>query len=114
MTVREDYQARVRASIVGRYHSLEFDRVLSGRQFILSVQVVDLERQEEKLVEDQARGLYPPNGRSLPSELVKLHQCIAGTEDDHAIEAEELSQSIREISNALVNHNVLPIQDIPS
>jgi hypothetical protein len=31
MTVREDYRARVRASIAGRHHSLEFDRVLSGR-----------------------------------------------------------------------------------
>jgi hypothetical protein len=66
------------------------------------------------LAEDQARCLYPPSRRSLPSELGKLCERIAGTEDDHTVEAEQLSQSIREISNALVNLNVLPIQDIPS
>jgi hypothetical protein len=32
---------------------MEFDPVLSGRQFILSVQEVDLERREERLTADQ-------------------------------------------------------------
>jgi hypothetical protein len=59
-------------------------------------------------------GLYPPGRRSLPSELGKLHECVAGTEDDRVIEGEQLSRSIREISGALVDLNVLPIQDIPS
>jgi hypothetical protein len=66
------------------------------------------------LVKDQARGLYPPDRRSLPSELGKLHERIAGTEDDHTVEAKQLSRSIREISSALVDLNVLPIRDIPS
>jgi hypothetical protein len=66
------------------------------------------------LVEDQARGLYPLNGMSLLLELGKLHECIAGTEDDRTVEAEQLSRSIREISDTLVDLNVLLIQDIPS
>jgi hypothetical protein len=78
------------------------------------VQEVDLERHEEKLVEDQAQGLYPPGDRSLPSELGKHHDRIAGTEDDRAVEVEQLSRLIREISDAQVDLNVLPIQDIPS
>jgi hypothetical protein len=44
----------MRASTTGRQCSLEFDQVLSGCLFILSMQEMDLERQEEKLVEDQA------------------------------------------------------------
>jgi hypothetical protein len=51
-TILEDYQVRVSASTTSRWHSLEFDRVLSGRQFILSMQEVDLEWQEEKLAKD--------------------------------------------------------------
>jgi hypothetical protein len=39
---------------------------------------------------------------------------VARLEDEHAIEVEQLSWSIREISDALVDLNVLPIQDIPS
>lgn len=55
----------MRASIVIQWRSLEFDRVLSGLQFILFVQEADHERREEKLSEDQARGLYPFDGRNL-------------------------------------------------
>jgi hypothetical protein len=47
-------------------------------------------------------------------ELGKFHERVTEAEDDHAIEAEQLSRSIREISDALVNLNVLPIQDVPS
>jgi hypothetical protein len=39
---------------------------------------------------------------------------VAEVEDDRAVEAEHLSQSTMEISNALVDLNVLPIQGIPS
>jgi hypothetical protein len=35
--VRQDYQARMRASTTGCWHSLDFDRVLRGCQFILTV-----------------------------------------------------------------------------
>jgi hypothetical protein len=78
-TVPEDYQGRVHASTTSRWRSLEFDWILSGCQFILSVQVVDLEGLEEKLAKDQSRGLYPPNRRNLPSELVKLREHVTRT-----------------------------------
>jgi hypothetical protein len=45
-TVWEDYRAWMHASTTSWWHSLEFDQVLSGRQFILSMQEVDLDRQE--------------------------------------------------------------------
>jgi hypothetical protein len=47
-------------------------------------------------------------------ELGKLRECVAEVEDDHTVEAEQLSRSTMEISNTLVNLNVLPIQGILS
>jgi hypothetical protein len=47
-------------------------------------------------------------------ELGKLRERVAEVEDNHAAEAEQLSQSTMEISNALVDLNVMPIQGIPS
>jgi hypothetical protein len=38
---------------------------------------------------------------------------VAEVEDDHSIEAEQLSRSTMKISNTLVNLNVMPIQGIP-
>jgi hypothetical protein len=58
---------------------------------------------------DQARGMYPPDGRNLWSELGKLHERMAEVEDDRAVEAKQLSRSTMEIPNTLVNLNVLPI-----
>jgi hypothetical protein len=75
---------------------------------------MDLKHWEKELVDDQARGLYPPDGRDLPSELGKLHERVAEVKDDHTIATEQLSQSTIEISNALVELNVLAIQVIPS
>jgi hypothetical protein len=46
--------------------------------------------------------------------LGKLCEHVAEVEDDCVIHAEQLSQSTMELSNALVDLNVLPIQDIPS
>jgi hypothetical protein len=42
----------------------------------------------------------------------KLCERVAGIEDNCAVEAEQLSRSIRKIFDALVNLNVLPIRDI--
>jgi hypothetical protein len=112
--VQQDYQARVRTTTASQRRSLEFDRVLSGCQFILFMQETDLEHREEMWVEDQARGLCPPDGRNLSLELGKLHERVAKAEDDRAVEAEQLSRSIREIFDALVDLIVLPIQDVPS
>jgi hypothetical protein len=41
--------------------------------------------------------------------LGKLHERVAEVEDDHAVEAKQLSWSTMEISNALVDSNVLHI-----
>jgi chemotaxis protein histidine kinase CheA len=45
--------------------------------------------------------------------LGKIHEHVAEVEDDRAAEAEQLSRSTMEISNALVNMNMMPIQGIP-
>jgi hypothetical protein len=39
---------------------------------------------------------------------------VAEVEDEHATEAEQLSWSVREISDALVDLGMLPIWDIPT
>jgi hypothetical protein len=78
------------------------------------MQETDLERREGELTDDQARELYPSDGRDLASELGKLHKRMAEVEDDRIVDAKQLSCSTFEISNALVNLNVLPIQGIPS
>jgi hypothetical protein len=44
-------------------------------------------------------------------ELEKLHECVARVEDECAVEAVQLSRSVMEISNALVDVGVLPIRD---
>jgi hypothetical protein len=41
---------------------------------------MSLERQEEKLVEEQARGLYSFDGRDLSVELEELHECVTRVE----------------------------------
>jgi hypothetical protein len=50
----------------------------------------DLEWREEKLAEDQVRGLYSFDGRDLSAELEKLHECMVGVEDEHVAEAAQL------------------------
>jgi hypothetical protein len=56
----------------------------------------------------------PPNGSDQLSELGKLRERVVEVEDDRVIEAEKLSWSTMEISNALVDLNVLAIQGNPS
>jgi hypothetical protein len=111
--VQGDYLSRLRTFTVGRWCSLEFDQVLSGRQFILSVQEVDLEHQDERLTADQVRGLHPSIRRNLSLKLGELWERVAGVRDDRAVEGEQLSQLTMAISDALVDLNVLPIQGIP-
>jgi hypothetical protein len=50
-----------------------------------------------------------------PPELEKLREHVAGVKDERAVEAKLLSWSwsVRDISGALVDLNVLPIQGIP-
>jgi hypothetical protein len=111
--VRQDYRARMRASTAGFQHSLDFDLVLRGRQFILTVWETDLERREEKLVEEQEGGLYSFNGRDLSVELEELRERMARVENEHAVEGVQLSWSVMEIFDALVDKGMFPIQDIP-
>jgi hypothetical protein len=49
----------------------------------------------------------------LSAELEELHESVAGIEGDHSTEGMKLSWSVREISDALVDLGVFPIQDIP-
>jgi hypothetical protein len=74
----------LRASTAGQQRSLDFDQILSGLQFILSVQESDLERQEEMLAVEQAQGLYS-------AKLENLHERVAGVEDKRAAKAAQLS-----------------------
>jgi hypothetical protein len=110
----QDNWARMRASTAGCRRSLDFDRVLRGRQFILTVQETDLEWREEKLAEEQAWGLHSFDGRDLSVELEELRECMAGVENECTAEAVQLSRSVMEISDALVDLGVFPIQDIPA
>jgi hypothetical protein len=71
-----------------------------------------LEWREEKLTEEQALGLYSFNGRDLSVELEELQGHVAGVESKHTAKAMQVSQSIMEISDALVDLGVFPIRDI--
>jgi hypothetical protein len=74
---------------------------------------MDLERWEEKMEVEQAHGLHSVDGRDLPTESEELCELVAGVESECATEAKTLSQSVMEISDALVNLGVFPIRDIP-
>jgi hypothetical protein len=93
--------------------SLEFDRVLEGHQCFPSVHETDLERQEEKLDEEQAQDFYSFDERDLSAELEELHGHVARVENERTAEALQLSRSVMEISNALVDLGAFPIWDIP-
>jgi hypothetical protein len=64
---------------------------------------MDLERREERLAEEQACGLYPFDGRDLPVKLEELHGRVVGVESERAAEAVQLSWSVKEINDALVD-----------
>jgi hypothetical protein len=77
------------------------------------MQETDHEQREEKLAEEQARGLYSFNGRDLSVELEELHERVARVENEHATKAVQLSWPVMKISDALVDLGVFPIWDIP-
>jgi hypothetical protein len=112
--IRQNYRARMRDSTIGCRRSLDFDRVLRVRHFILTVRGTDVEWREEKLAKEQAWGLYSFDGRDLSVELEELRKCVAGVENERAAEAVQLSRSVMEISDALVDRGVFPIRDIPA
>jgi hypothetical protein len=68
---------------------------------------------EAVLTEAQARGLYPPSRWDLLEESKELRECMAGVEDEHITEAEELAVLGTETSKALLDLNLPPIQGVP-
>jgi hypothetical protein len=65
------------------------------------------------LAEELEHGLHPTDGRDLSVELDKARASMDRINGKRAAEAERLSQLVVEISNALVDLGMLPIQDIP-
>jgi hypothetical protein len=112
--VQQDYRAKMCATTTSSWRSLDFDQVLRGCQFILTVWGTDLERREEKLAEEQAWGLYSFDVRNRSVELEELHEHVAGGENECVVEDVQLSRSVMEISNALVDLGVFPTRDIPA
>jgi hypothetical protein len=82
-------------------------------QIFLCLHETELEVQEVILAEEQACGLHPHDGRDLAVELEGIHARVDKIRGEHATEARQLSQLVMEISNALADLGMLPIQDIP-
>jgi hypothetical protein len=74
----------------------------------------DLERWEEKLAEEQTHVLNSFDGRDLSVELEELCERVAGVENERTAEAVQLSRSVMEISDALVDLGKFPIRAIPA
>jgi hypothetical protein len=87
--------------------------MLEECQILLSLQEMDLEVWEVKLVEEQTCGLHSFDGRDLSVELEELHMRMAGVEDERATKVGKLSVLVIEASNALVDLGMLLIRDVP-
>jgi hypothetical protein len=61
------------------------------------------------LVEEQARGLHPFDGRDLSVELDELCERVDRVKVERATKARQLSRLVAEISNTLVDLGILPI-----
>jgi hypothetical protein len=97
----------------GCRRSLSFDQVLEGCWLLLSLQEIDLEWREEKLVEEQAWSLYSFDGRDLLAEQEEFCKRMAGVESERPAEAVQLSWSVREILDTPVDLSMFPFWDIP-
>jgi hypothetical protein len=64
------------------------------------------------LAEEQAWGLYSFDGWDLSTKLEELRERMAGVESECAVEAVQLSRSVMEIPDALVDRGMFPIRDI--
>jgi hypothetical protein len=71
-----DNHTRLCAFTSGSKHSMNFNRMFEERQILLSLQEMDLEVREAKLVEDQSWGLHPFDGWDLPTELEELRMRV--------------------------------------
>jgi hypothetical protein len=65
------------------------------------------------LEEEQAHDMHPPDGRDLSAELEETHTHVDGIKSERAAKAEQQSQQVVGISNALVDLGMLLVQDIP-
>jgi hypothetical protein len=68
--------------------------------------------QEEILAEEQERGLHPPDRRDLSAELGQTHMCVDRINSKRTTKVGQLLQQVMEISSALVDLCLLPVQDI--
>jgi hypothetical protein len=85
------------------------NRTLEECQILLCLQDTDLEVQEVILAEEQERDLHPPNRWDLSVEIEETRASVDGIMGETASEAEQLSQLVVGISNALVDLGMLPI-----
>jgi hypothetical protein len=74
---------------------------------------MNLEMREAKLMEEQACGLHSFDGRDLSTKLEECCARVARGEDEHVAEAGKLLTLVMRISNALVDLEMLLIQNIP-
>jgi hypothetical protein len=75
------------APLVLGLNNINLNRMLEERHILLCLLEMDLEVQEAMLVEEQARGLHPFDGRDLSMELEGLHAHVDGVEGERATEA---------------------------
>jgi hypothetical protein len=68
-----------------------------------------IEVHEAKLTEEHAQGLHPFDVQDLLAELEELRAYVVGVEDECTTEAGKPSTLVMGISNALINHGMLPI-----
>jgi hypothetical protein len=76
--VRRDYLTRTHAFTSNSKHSINFNRMLEELQIILSLQEMDLEVWEVKLVEEQACCLHSFDGWDPSAELEELRVHVTG------------------------------------
>jgi hypothetical protein len=79
----------------------------------LCLHEMDLEVEEAILAEEQVCVLHHPDRQDLSAELEETPARVDGIKGEHSVEAEQLSQPVMGISNALVDLGRLPIWDIP-
>jgi hypothetical protein len=78
----QDYLPRTCAFTSISKHSINLNRMLEECQILLSLQEMDLEVWEVKLVEEQACGLHSFDGQDLSVKLEELHARMAGIEEE--------------------------------
>jgi hypothetical protein len=106
---RQDYLARTCAFTSSSRSSIKFSRMLDEHQILLSLQLMDLEVREVKLVDKQVHNVHSFDRRDLSVELEELCASVDGVEDEHITKVGKLSTLVVGISNALVDLGMLHI-----